>query len=86
MANWKYSIDIADAWRSASTEGDIKNLCNVLVKELEKIPYHDSQLKNIILKFKKFDDNTQDGNDFDIIMKKLYDWADFNNRLWIKTF
>ena len=76
MANWKYSINIRDAWRKAQDdEITNKELADEIVKALLKLHCHDEELLGIIDEFNDLDEES-DNDDFNPIMEALYDWGD----------
>ena len=87
--NWIFSIDISKEWQLAQEDPDtVKQLCEKIVLKLKHIPkrLQDEHLEYIIENFNSFDPDTQDVDDFDVIMNELYNWADSGKRLWIDTF
>jgi hypothetical protein len=83
MANWKYTIDIADAWKEArANKMSVQTLSKILSKEIGKLLtkkslVDDTELQDIQIEFDGLsEDKESDWNDFNNVMGELYDWGD----------
>lgn len=92
MANWKYTLDVSDIWEEGGNLV-LEHFINTLIIRLRSVPPHlwDCELQDIVLKFEAYAENVQhDGfgkpDEFDSIWDQLYDWADTDHRMWIKTY
>ena len=86
MANWKARINISEEWmKTEKDEDNVKNLCIDIANKLEGLPANlkDDNLQIIIESFKEFDAQIFDLDYFDVLLYRLYNWADVDNRLWI---
>lgn len=97
MAIWLRTLDITDVWDTETPS----NIAKVIASRLESMkdfgtPTIDSIKKDLIQGFLYLADNPASADDFDVVMEKLYDWADgyylhpiknsFAKICWIKTF
>ncbi len=89
MANWKTTLDISDLW-SKFDDGDlsVQELASKIAQRLESNEFYgDDDLVEIVYNFVSLaEDSNAEDDDFDYIMQDLYDYADVEHRIWIKTF
>src|SRR5687768_8620018 len=102
MADWQRTLDIVDIWNQAQDEEITpQQLAAIIAKRLDKLQnFHDSVIDGIkshlIEQFKLLSENedTEDEDEFNILMNDLYNWADISldgkfggkKVCWIKTF
>jgi len=87
MANWKYTTDFSMFYRSDSFT--VKEKAGLIAKKLDKI-YQKTvsiDLEDIIYNFRDFSESSDDltVEDFDCLMEDLYNYADRDHMIWIKT-
>ena len=86
MANWKHILDLRDTWKDFD-EGHItiEELGKEVAKRIRNLPCY----KKYVDELEDIEDNFEfcvgDIENFDNYLKDLYDFADFDHRLWIKT-
>ena len=77
MANWVYRLDLRDLWKSyKENKITIKKLGKSVAKRIRKLPCYEifeDKLESIAMGFEICVNNVED---FDSILKILYDWAD----------
>lgn len=83
MANWKKTLDISDLHQAL---GDGTMSITELAKSvhercMSKNMPHDCEFLEIANAFL----GVEDVEDYDDALSSLYDYGDFNHRLWIKT-
>jgi hypothetical protein len=89
MANWKHTLDLSDIWNSEPN--------SELYTEISKrLTAKAAEMKNAgTITEEDYDDlcdvsddiqSITDVEDFDNLWDEVYDWADHDHRLWIKTF
>jgi hypothetical protein len=90
VANWKFKIDVKDAWDKAQNE-EITSIdfAKVLVKELKRIEgpitkklgEESAEVKELIDLIDEFEGFIQyekdDDREFNYIFEELYDWGDY---------
>lgn len=89
MSEWKESIDLSDLWASYD-DGNIK--LNDLVTQVSarfrttRLCRHDERAREVIENLSYASKREGfDIDDFDNHLDKIYDLADVNQRLWIRT-
>ena len=86
MANWLNVIKIGPEWeKTRDGEMTIPELAQLLAAKLRDVRGSDAVLRDIRLAFEGLDEEA-DTDDFDKIIGRLYDWGDYNHRLFIDTF
>ena len=98
MPHWKHKIDVGGFYHD--DELSVRRKGILLAGELRKhvLPWYeqDDELKDLIESFEDISDvgevigddvMTQEWaeDEFNTIMADLYDWADYDHRLWINT-
>jgi hypothetical protein len=89
MADWKTVLDISDL-HSAYKRGDLlpSALAKSVVERLKKNKFAlleaetYSEVEEIIFEFNDVDDI----DDYDEALEQLYDFANIDHRIWIKTY
>lgn len=86
MIEWKTRINIIDLYE-AYKDGNlvITEVARQLASRLSKNKYiEDWQLQDIVDNFESFaEEGKENINKYDIILKELYDFADYDHRIWI---
>lgn len=90
MPHWKAKIGIGDLHQSYQ-DGliDVVTLAESTHNRLSKISYYrdDFEFQEIVDWFKDVSEEATTGgatiNDYDNVLRELYDWADCDHRLWI---
>jgi len=97
MANWVNRLELKDLWKQRDEEKiSISELAKAVANRIEKLPCfkkYEDELQTIIL---DFEDCSDDVEEFDDILNRLYDWADTPLRItrgemqrkvcWVNTF
>lgn len=93
MARWNYTIELFDEWQSAKV-GKLtpQKLAQVVADKIKQLQSrfvngtNDQILEALRCDFSTFASTAHDGtfDDFDVILERLYDWADIE-RVWINT-
>lgn len=90
MANWKHTIDCSGFWRDdeVPVEEKGKKLATLLRLKVFKHYPEDWELEEIIESFEcisGMEGEFTATDEFDNWLAWLYDWADYDHRLWIQT-
>jgi hypothetical protein len=87
MVNWKYTVNLSDFYHNDSFT--IKQKAKLVAKRLMLVYQKTASihLEDIISNFNDFATCSDDlnVNDFDELMEELYDYADRDHMIWIKT-
>jgi len=92
MVNWKHRLDVKCPWEQASNdEITIQQLAEIVAKKLLAIDFKDEDVNydrdDIADEFQGLSEDESAGrDDFDCVLARLYDFADEDHRLWVKTF
>ena len=88
MANWKHTLNLADFYRNNSFT--IKEKAKLVASRLRRLSENlkDNEIEDIVYEFEDFANCSDelDVNDFDELMVLLYDFADRDHIIWVKTF
>lgn len=99
MPNWTKTLNIADLHKAYQAhELSVKDLAHKVADQVDRLYQtghgqverlysepNGSDLDEIIMYLRAFDDE-DDIDGYDTVLKELYDWADYDHRLWVKTF
>jgi hypothetical protein len=92
MTKWKHTIDISQDWKMAEN-GSItpQQISKNIAEKLRGLKVNDifqqEEHEDIIDELECLsEDDMATFNDFDVVMSRLYDWADYEKTCWIKTF
>lgn len=95
MVKWKAEIDIRESWdKTLSGDMAISELVDEIVQHLKrlskrKIFLEDEELAEFIDQFEELKDSDDEEDEkqeaFDAIWEEFYNWADDDNKLWIRT-
>lgn len=87
MANWQSKIDVKDIWKAAQAgKLTAQEVGQKMAAKLKKLPpgLKDRDLRDIQEDFEAL--GGQDTfDDLDNVLDRLYDWADYDHRLWVGT-
>jgi hypothetical protein len=98
MAEWKYVLDVKDAWqKTKKNELTIKEFISILITKVQELNIqNDSLLEYLMEDFKGLlEEDSIDIEEFDGLWEELYDWADQviepgywprHKLCWLKTF
>jgi len=77
MANWMHRLDLKDLWKKRDVgEITVQQLGKEIAKRIRKLKCfkrYEDVLEDIAVEFGCVDEST---DEFDLILKELYDWAD----------
>jgi hypothetical protein len=86
VVNWHEKIDVSEEFQQAKDgKITIPELAQCVADKLDSLYGRDLVLSGIIRDLRSMNDKTE-VDDFDKLWNHLYNWADYENRLWIKTF
>jgi hypothetical protein len=87
MANWQTTLDISDVYDHDKNDGatcSVVKAGRIVANRLEENKFaSDSDIQDIIMRLQEVED---DADEFDEIMDDLYEFADKEHRIWVKTF
>ena len=91
MDKWKHNLNFKDLWEAREAEDPITigQLAEKVAQRIKKAPFYEkyeADLEEIVQQFEGIGEDPEfdDVDEFDWVLKELYDWAD-ENRCWINT-
>jgi len=87
MTNWIETLEVKEDWKLAEKDAiTVQEFVKRTLPKLKSLKSRDNILSRIITELELFaGDDDLDGDDFDEIWEKLYNWADYH-KVWIRTF
>lgn len=87
MANWKEKLMLNDLYKKIDdTILSVNEAGKQVANRIRKLKYYKKYIDELEEIADNFEFDCEDVEDFDRNLEELYNFGDFNHRLWIQTF